>query len=137
MVDKAQATRHLRLDHVRLGELRLCHHRRRGDPAHLFQRIYQIERLPGFMGIAGIDRQFDRGGHQPGLWARSPISGAPKKNSWHFSCVLGVISTALLYIIDQPDEWLLAALFYILGTSRIRRFNCILRRASAACSRAG
>jgi len=52
----------------------------------------------------------------------SPILGAfadfrgAKKAFMAFFVALGVISTALLYIVDKPDEWQLAALFYILGT---------------------
>jgi len=52
----------------------------------------------------------------------SPVLGAiadfkgSKKSFMLAFVILGVVSTALLYIVDQPDEWRLAALFYILGT---------------------
>lgn len=52
----------------------------------------------------------------------SPVLGAiadfrgSKKTFMAIFVILGVVSTALLYIVDQPEEWRLAALFYILGT---------------------
>ncbi len=51
----------------------------------------------------------------PVLGAIADFKGSKKSFMFAF-VVLGVISTALLYIVDQPDEWRLAALFYILGT---------------------
>ncbi len=51
----------------------------------------------------------------PVLGAIADFRGA-KKKFMAFFVVLGIIPTALLYIVEQPDQWLLAALFYILGT---------------------
>ncbi|MBM3137817.1 MAG: MFS transporter [Chloroflexi bacterium] len=51
----------------------------------------------------------------PVLGAIADFKGA-KKSFLAIFVALGVVSTALLYIVDQPDEWRLAALFYILGT---------------------
>ena len=51
----------------------------------------------------------------------SPILGAiadfrgAKKAFMGFFIVLGVVSTALLYFVDQPGEWVLASILYILG----------------------
>ncbi len=51
----------------------------------------------------------------------SPILGAiadfrgAKKSFMGFFIVLGVVSTALLYFVDQPGEWVLASILYILG----------------------
>lgn len=52
----------------------------------------------------------------------SPVLGAiadfrgSKKLFMAFFVALGVISTALLFLVDQPNEWLLACILYILGT---------------------
>ncbi len=52
----------------------------------------------------------------------SPILGAiadfrgSKKKFMVFFIALGVISTALLYLVDQPGDQLLASILYILGT---------------------
>jgi MFS transporter, UMF1 family len=52
----------------------------------------------------------------------SPVLGAiadfraSKKKFMMFFIVLGVISTALLYLVDQPGDQLLASVLYILGT---------------------
>jgi len=52
----------------------------------------------------------------------SPVLGAiadfrgSKKAFMAFFVVLGVASTALMFLIDQPGEWRLASLLYILGT---------------------
>ena len=54
--------------------------------------------------------------------AISPILGsiadfrASKKVFMGFFVALGVAATALLYLVDQPGEWLLASILYILGT---------------------
>lgn len=51
----------------------------------------------------------------------SPILGAiadfrgAKKAFMGFFIILGVVSTALLYFVDQPGEWVLASILYILG----------------------
>jgi len=52
----------------------------------------------------------------------SPVLGAiadfrgSKKVFMAFFVALGVAATALLYLVDQPGEWLLACILYILGT---------------------
>ena len=52
----------------------------------------------------------------------SPVLGAiadfrgSKKLFMDFFVALGVISTALLFLVDQPEEWLLTCILYILGT---------------------
>ena len=52
----------------------------------------------------------------------SPILGAiadfrgSKKTFMGFFVALGVISTALMYLVDTPGDWLLASILYILGT---------------------
>jgi len=52
----------------------------------------------------------------------SPILGAiadfraSKKTFMGFFVALGVASTALMYLVDRPDDWLLASILYILGT---------------------
>ena len=52
----------------------------------------------------------------------SPVLGAiadfrgSKKTFMAFFIALGVIATALLYLVDQPGEWMLASILYILGT---------------------
>jgi len=52
----------------------------------------------------------------------SPVLGAiadfrgSKKLFMAFFVALGVISTALLFLVDQPEEWLLTCILYILGT---------------------
>lgn len=52
----------------------------------------------------------------------SPVLGAiadfrgSKKSFLRFFLLLGVISTALLFFVDQPSEWFLACVLYILGT---------------------
>ena len=52
----------------------------------------------------------------------SPVLGAiadfrgSKKKFMVFFIALGVISTALLYLVDQPGDQLLASILYILGT---------------------
>jgi len=52
----------------------------------------------------------------------SPILGAiadfkgSKKKFMGFFVALGVISTALMYLVDTPGDWLLASILYILGT---------------------
>ena len=54
--------------------------------------------------------------------AISPILGsiadfrASKKAFMGFFVALGVAATALLFLVDQPGEWLLASILYILGT---------------------
>ena len=54
--------------------------------------------------------------------AISPILGsiadfrASKKVFMGFFVALGVAATALLFLVDQPGEWLLASILYILGT---------------------
>ncbi len=54
--------------------------------------------------------------------AVSPILGsiadyrASKKVFMGFFVALGVAATALLFLVDQPGEWLLASILYILGT---------------------
>ncbi len=52
----------------------------------------------------------------------SPVLGSiadfrgSKKTFMGFFVALGVIATALLFMVDQPGEWQLASLLYILGT---------------------
>ncbi len=52
----------------------------------------------------------------------SPVLGAiadfkgSKKLFLGFFVALGVVATALLFLVDQPGEWLLACILYILGT---------------------
>ena len=52
----------------------------------------------------------------------SPILGAiadfrgSKKTFMGFFVALGVASTALMYLVDSPGDWLLASILYILGT---------------------
>ncbi|MDP2964429.1 MAG: MFS transporter [Pelolinea sp.] len=52
----------------------------------------------------------------------SPVLGSiadfrgSKKVFMGFFIALGVVATALLYLVDQPGEWLLASILYILGT---------------------
>jgi len=52
----------------------------------------------------------------------SPILGAiadfrgSKKTFMGFFIALGVVSTALMYLVDTPGDWLLASVLYILGT---------------------
>ena len=52
----------------------------------------------------------------------SPVLGAiadfrgSKKTFMAFFVALGVISTALMYLVDTPDDWLLCSVLYILGT---------------------
>ena len=52
----------------------------------------------------------------------SPVLGSiadfrgSKKVFMGFFVVLGVVATALLYLVDQPGEWLLACILYIIGT---------------------
>ena len=52
----------------------------------------------------------------------SPVLGAiadfrgSKKKFMAFFVALGVISTALMYLVDTPSDWLLACVLYILGT---------------------
>jgi len=52
----------------------------------------------------------------------SPILGAiadfkgSKKKFMGFFVALGVISTALMYLVDTPGDWLLASILYIFGT---------------------
>lgn len=52
----------------------------------------------------------------------SPVLGAiadfrgSKKKFMAIFIALGVISTALLFLVDQPGDWLLACILYILGT---------------------
>ena len=52
----------------------------------------------------------------------SPVLGAiadfkgSKKLFLGFFVALGVVATALLFFVDQPGEWLLACILYILGT---------------------
>ena len=52
----------------------------------------------------------------------SPILGAiadfrgSKKTFMGFFVALGVASTALMYLVDTPGDWLLASILYILGT---------------------
>lgn len=52
----------------------------------------------------------------------SPVLGAiadfrgSKKVFMGFFIALGVVATALLFLVDQPGEWLLASILYILGT---------------------
>ena len=41
---------------------------------------------------------------------------ASKKVFMGFFVALGVAATALLFLVDQPGEWLLASILYILGT---------------------
>ncbi len=41
---------------------------------------------------------------------------ASKKKFMAFFIALGVISTALLFFVDQPEDWLLCCILYILGT---------------------
>ena len=54
--------------------------------------------------------------------AISPILGsiadfrASKKVFMGFFVALGVAATALLFLVDQPGEWMLASILYILGT---------------------
>ena len=54
--------------------------------------------------------------------AISPILGsiadfrASKKVFMGFFVALGVVATALLFLVDQPGEWMLASILYILGT---------------------
>lgn len=51
----------------------------------------------------------------PVLGAIADFRGA-KKAFMGFFVALGVISTALLYLVDTPGDWLLASILYILGT---------------------
>jgi len=52
----------------------------------------------------------------------SPILGAiadfrgSKKTFMGFFVALGVVSTALMYLVDTPGDWLLASILYIFGT---------------------
>ena len=52
----------------------------------------------------------------------SPVLGSiadfrgSKKVFMGFFVALGVVATALLYLVDQPGEWLLACILYIVGT---------------------
>ena len=52
----------------------------------------------------------------------SPVLGAiadfrgSKKTFMGFFVALGVVSTALMYLVDTPGDWLLACVLYILGT---------------------
>ena len=52
----------------------------------------------------------------------SPVLGAiadfkgSKKSFMLFFVIIGVVSTALLFLVDQPGEWLLASILYIVGT---------------------
>ncbi|MFZ3070657.1 MAG: MFS transporter [Anaerolineaceae bacterium] len=52
----------------------------------------------------------------------SPVLGAiadfrgSKKKFMAFFVALGVISTALMFLVDQPSDWVLACVLYILGT---------------------
>jgi UMF1 family MFS transporter len=52
----------------------------------------------------------------------SPVLGAiadfrgSKKTFMGFFVALGVVSTALMYLVDTPGDWLLASVLYILGT---------------------
>ena len=52
----------------------------------------------------------------------SPVLGSiadfrgSKKVFMGFFVALGVVATALLYLVDQPGEWLLACILYIIGT---------------------
>ncbi len=52
----------------------------------------------------------------------SPILGAiadfraSKKKFMAFFIALGVISTGLMFLVDQPGDWQLASILYILGT---------------------
>lgn len=52
----------------------------------------------------------------------SPILGAiadfrgSKKNFMAFFAAMGIISTALMFFIRTPDDWLLACILYIIGT---------------------
>jgi len=52
----------------------------------------------------------------------SPVLGAiadfrgSKKSFMGFFIALGVASTALMYLVDTPGDWLLASVLYILGT---------------------
>lgn len=52
----------------------------------------------------------------------SPVLGAiadfrgTKKSFMAFFVALGVISTALMFLVDTPGDWLLASVLYILGT---------------------
>ena len=52
----------------------------------------------------------------------SPVLGAiadfrgSKKKFMAFFVALGVVSTALMYLVDTPNDWLLACVLYILGT---------------------
>jgi len=52
----------------------------------------------------------------------SPVLGAiadfrgSKKTFMAFFVALGVISTAFMYLVDTPDDWLLCSILYILGT---------------------
>lgn len=52
----------------------------------------------------------------------SPVLGAiadfrgSKKSFMAFFVALGVVSTALMYLVDTPDDWLLCSILYILGT---------------------
>ena len=52
----------------------------------------------------------------------SPVLGAiadfraSKKKFMAFFIGLGVVSTALMFFVDQPGDWLLASILYILGT---------------------
>ena len=54
--------------------------------------------------------------------AISPVLGSiadfrgSKKVFMGFFVALGVVATALLYLVDQPGEWLLASILYIFGT---------------------
>jgi len=52
----------------------------------------------------------------------SPVLGAiadfrgSKKKFMAFFVVMGVISTGLMYLVDTPNDWLLACVLYIIGT---------------------
>ncbi len=52
----------------------------------------------------------------------SPVLGAiadfraSKKTFMAFFVALGVVSTALMFLVDQPGDWLLACVLYIFGT---------------------
>jgi MFS transporter, UMF1 family len=52
----------------------------------------------------------------------SPVLGAiadfkgSKKKFMAFFVAMGVISTALMYLVDTPSDWLLACVLYIIGT---------------------
>ncbi|HOO58653.1 MAG TPA: MFS transporter, partial [Anaerolineaceae bacterium] len=51
----------------------------------------------------------------PILGAIADFRGSKKKFLAVFAAI-GIISTGLLFIVDQPDEWLLCCILYIVGT---------------------